>query len=126
MKKNNDGLKQHVETLKRQVNENYDPGVSLFWLDDSFDSVAPMPKTPPQPRVPEQMQEDSAIRSVMKTISRRLLATMTTVMLIYALTDDGDLAMTVGYLDVTLKTGLYYFHERIWNRLRVGMTKIRA
>ena len=84
---------------------------------------------PALPKVPAPVQyekEDSAIRSVIKTISWRILATAATVLLIYALTDDGDLAMTVGYLDATLKMGLYYFHERIWNRVRVGMTKIRT
>ena len=115
MKKNNDG-----------VGESPDPGLSLFWLDDSFDGAMPITKTPRRLHVPEQMQEDSAFRSALKTLSWRLLATMTTVMLIYALTDDGDLAMTVGYLDVTLKTGLYYFHERIWNRVQVGTRKIRT
>jgi len=72
------------------------------------------------------MYADSAVRSLMKTLTWRILATVTTVVVIYALTDDGDLAMTVGYLDVTLKMGLYYFHERIWNRVRVGTKKIRT
>ena len=85
-----------------------------------------MTKTPRRPRVSEKMCADSAIRSVMKTLSFRILATATTVVLIYALTDDGDLAMTVGYLDATLKMGLYYAHERIWNRVDVGTTKIRT
>jgi len=115
MKKNNEG-----------VGESPDPGLSLFWLDDSFDGAMPITKTPRRLHVPEQMQEDSAFRSALKTLSWRLLATMTTVVLIYTLTDDGDLAMTVGYLDVTLKTGLYYFHERIWNRVQVGTRKIRT
>ncbi len=115
MQKNNDG-----------VGESPDPGLSLFWLDDSFDGAMPITKTPRRLHVPEQMQEDSAFRSALKTLSWRLLATMTTVVLIYTLTDDGDLAMTVGYLDVTLKTGLYYFHERIWNRVQVGTRKIRT
>ena len=106
--------------------ESHEPGLSLFWMDESFDGAMPMMKTPRRPRVPEEMHEDSAIRSVIKTISWRILATVTTVLVIYALTDDGDLAMSVGYLEATIKMGLYYFHERIWNRLRVGMTKIRT
>ena len=114
MKKNNDG-----------VGESPDPGLSLFWLDESFGGAMPM-TTPRRSRVPDKMCADSAIRSVMKTLSFRILATATTVVLIYALTDDGDLAMTVGYLDATLKMGLYYAHERIWNRVDVGTTKIRT
>jgi len=114
MKKNNDG-----------VGESPDPGLSLFWLDESFGGAMPM-TTPRRPRVFDKMDEDSAIRSVMKTLSWRILATVTTVVLIYALTDDGDLAMTIGYLEATLKMGLYYVHERIWNRVQVGTRKIRT
>ncbi len=127
MKKKDDG-----------VGGTHDPGMSLFWIDDGLEGA--MTEDPPWPRVPEKeqasevhatqtmfdMYEDSAIRSVIKAVSWRILATVTTVLVIYALTDDGDLAMTVGYLDATLKMGLYYFHERIWNRVRVGMTKVRT
>ena len=108
-----------------------DPGVSLFWLDESFDGTMPvtMPPAPSQPPaiLTEQRPDDeSATRSVLKTFSWRLLATVTTVVVIYVLTENGDLAMTVGYMDAILKMGLYYFHERFWNRLRVGRRKIQA
>ena len=143
MKKKDDG-----------VGESPDPGLSLFWLDDDWEGSTtedPLWSSVPEkeqaseptmfelymdelfvpalPKVPAPVQyvkEDSAIRSVIKTISWRILATATTVLVIYALTDDGDLAMTVGYLEATIELVLYYFHERIWNRVRVGMTKIRT
>jgi len=116
--------------------EASDPGLSLFWVDDGLESTATT--APAWPHVPVKEQtsaaihtmrevtEESAIRSVVKTVSWRILATVTTVFVIYAMTDDGDLAMTVGYLDATIKMGLYYFHERIWNRSRIGMTKVRT
>ena len=122
MKKKDDGW---VVSLYRS-GESSEPGLSLFWMDESFDGAMPMMKTPRRPRVPEKMHEDSAIRSGIKAVSWRILATVTTVLVIYALTDDGDLAMTVGYLEATIKMGLYYFHERIWNRVQVGMTKVRT
>ena len=144
MKKKDDG-----------VGESPDPGLSLFWLDDDWEGSTtedPLWSSVPEkeqaseptmfelymdelyvppalPKVPAPVQyvkEDSAIRSVIKAVSWRILATVTTVLVIYALTDDGDLAMTVGYLEATIELVLYYFHERIWNRLRVGMTKIRT
>ena len=125
MKKKDDG-----------VGGTHDPGVTLFWVDDGLESTATT--APAWPHVPVKEQtsaaihtmreatEDSAIRSVVKTVSWRILATVTTVCVIYALTDDGDLAMTIGYLDATIKMGLYYFHERVWNRSRIGKTNIRA
>ena len=132
--------------------ESPDPGLSLFWLHDDFEGPTtedPLWSSVPEkeqaseptmfelymdelfvpalPKVPVQYEkEDSAIRSVIKAVSWRIFATVTTVLVIYALTDNGDLAMTVGYLDVTLKMGLYYFHERIWNRVQVGTRKIRT
>ena len=143
MKKKDDG-----------VGESPDPGLSLFWLHDDFEGPTtedPLWSSVPEkeqaseptmfdlymdelyvpalPKVPAPVQyekEDSAIRSVIKAVSWRIFATVTTVLVIYTLTDDGDLAMTVGYLDAAIKIGLYYFHERIWNRVRIGMTKIRT
>lgn len=107
-----------------------DPGVSLFWLDDSFEGTMPVTTTAPrQPQFPVAVQEiqgESATRSVLKTLSWRLLATMMTVVVIYVLTENGDLAMTVGYMDAILKMGLYYFHERFWNRMRTRTRKIRT
>ena len=109
-----------------------DPGVSLFWLDDSFDGAMPMPMTATpvrQPQFPvavQQIPDESATRSALKTLSWRLLATVTTVVVIYVLTENGDLAMTVGYMDAILKMGLYYFHERFWNRMRTRTRKIRT
>ncbi len=125
MKKKDDG-----------VGHTHDPGVTLFWVDDGLESTATT--APAWPHVPVKEQtsaaihtmrevtEDSAIRSVIKAVSWRILATVTTAFVIFALTDDGDLAMTVGYLDAILKMGLYYFHERVWNRSRIGRTNIRA
>ena len=107
-----------------------DPGVSLFWLDDSFEGTMPVTTTPAcQPQFPVAVQEipdESATRSALKTLSWRLLATVTTVVVIYVLTENGDLAMTVGYMDAILKMGLYYFHERFWNRMRTRTRKIRT
>ena len=66
------------------------------------------------------MFEESAIRSVIKAISWRVLATLTTALLVYAITGSTEIAVTVGLLEGVAKMGLYYFHERLWNRLRVG------
>ena len=108
-----------------------DPGVSLFWLDDSFEGTMPMtmppaPAQPPAVLTEQRPDDESATRSALKTLSWRLFATATTMVVIYVLTGSSDLALTVGYLDAILKMGLYYFHERFWNRLRVGRQKIRA
>ena len=66
------------------------------------------------------MFEESAMRSVFKAISWRVLATLTTAFLVYLITGSTEFAVTIGVLEGVAKIGLYYFHERLWNRLDVG------
>ena len=66
------------------------------------------------------MFEESAMRSVFKALSWRVLATVTTMLLVYAFTGRTDIAVTVGLLEAATKMVLYYSHERLWNRLDVG------
>ena len=66
------------------------------------------------------MFEESAIRSVFKAISWRILATVTTVLVVYALTGRADILVKVALLETVAKMALYYGHERFWNRLNVG------
>ena len=66
------------------------------------------------------MFEESAIRSVFKAISWRVIATLTTALLVRLITGSTEFAVTVGLLEGVAKIGLYYFHERLWNRLDVG------
>ena len=117
MKKKTDRVRGSVG-----VSITADPGVSLFWLDDSFDGTMPLTAPAPRysPRGPDQQSNESATRSALKALSWRLFGTTWTMVVIYVLTGSSDLALTVGYLDAILKMGLYYLHERFWNRLRVG------
>ena len=61
---------------------------------------------------------------MIKAVSWRVLATLTTTLLVYAFTGRTDLAVTIGLLEATIKMALYYFHERLWNRLNVGRKPI--
>ena len=70
------------------------------------------------------MFEESAMRSVFKAFSWRVLATLTTTLLVYAFTGSTEIAVTVGLLEAVAKMVLYYFHERLWNRLDVGRRPI--
>ena len=72
------------------------------------------------------MFDESATRSVIKAFSWRILATLTTTLLVYAFTQRTDIAVTVGVLEGGTKMVLYFFHERIWNRLNVGRRPLRG
>jgi len=69
------------------------------------------------------MYHESSIRSVIKTISWRVWATLTTVVLVLLFTKKIDIALTVGIIEVFLKMIFYYLHERIWDRIDYGRIK---
>lgn len=57
---------------------------------------------------------DSHLRSIVKTFSWRILATVTTMAVAYAITGQLDTAIAIGSIEFVLKLLLYYGHERIW------------
>jgi len=59
-------------------------------------------------------------RSLVKTMSWRMLATLTTILLVYFFTGKPIIAASVGFLEVFVKMMLYYFHERIWEAVEWG------
>lgn len=71
------------------------------------------------------MFTESNGRSIVKTISWRLLATLTTAALVYAFTGKLNIAIAVGGIEVVLKLLLYYFHERTWNKIPYGKKEIK-
>ena len=62
-------------------------------------------------------------RSIVKSITFRILATVITMVLVWIFTKDLTLATSVGLLEVVLKLIAYYFHERAWGCISWGMTK---
>jgi len=62
-------------------------------------------------------------RSLVKAISWRVIATLTTMSLVFLFTGELILAMGVGVLDVISKLILYYGHERLWNLIKWGKRK---
>jgi uncharacterized membrane protein len=59
-------------------------------------------------------------RTIFKTISWRIVATSTTLFLVYLFTEDIVLSAGVGITESFLKTVIYYIHERVWNRTNYG------
>ncbi len=63
-------------------------------------------------------------RSILKAISWRTWATLTTALLVFIFTGKFVLAITVGALEVLIKMVLYFFHERLWEKIRYGRKEI--
>jgi uncharacterized membrane protein len=65
------------------------------------------------------MKENKS-RSIGKSISWRILATCDTILISFIITGSFAIAATIGSIEVLTKMFLYYFHERVWNRLEYG------
>lgn len=64
-------------------------------------------------------------RSVVKTISWRIWATLTTAALVFVFVGEFKIAAAIGGLEVVIKMILYFFHERWWNKIRYGKKEIK-
>ena len=65
-------------------------------------------------------EQETHLRSIMKSITFRILATLVTILLVVIFTGEFILAMQVGILEVISKLILYYAHERVWGHVRWG------
>jgi uncharacterized membrane protein len=66
---------------------------------------------------------ESHKRSIAKTISWRVAATIITGVVTYFLTGRLDFAVTVGLADTFVKFFIYYAHERMWSRISYGKVR---
>ena len=62
-------------------------------------------------------------RSIAKTFTWRIIATLTTVALVFLFTGELAISLGVGALDVIIKLLFYYLHERAWDSTNWGRTK---
>ena len=66
---------------------------------------------------------ESRLRSVLKAVSWRVLATLTTVVVAYFVIGNVGDALKIGSVEVVVKMGIYYIHERIWAQLPLGAVR---
>jgi uncharacterized membrane protein len=64
---------------------------------------------------------ESKKRTVLKTITWRIIATLTTMMLVYFFTKKITLSLGIGILEVIIKMIVYFCHERLWLRIKLGV-----
>jgi uncharacterized membrane protein len=68
---------------------------------------------------------DKPIKSLMKSVSWRIVGTIDTMVISYFITGKITLALSIGSVEVLTKTILYYFHERIWAHIhRIRLIKL--
>lgn len=61
-----------------------------------------------------EVRRESHLRSVLKGVTWRIVATSTTMIITYWYTGKIDTALMVGGTEFLLKIGIYYLHERAW------------
>jgi uncharacterized membrane protein len=61
-------------------------------------------------------------RSIVKAVSYRLLGSSVTGLILYAVTGKGTISLLGSVADMVLKIGVYFVHERIWDRIQFGRT----
>ena len=66
---------------------------------------------------------DSHKRSIAKAVSYRLMATLTTMTVVFIITRKLVLTLEVGLIDMLAKMGFFYIHERFWAKVKWGKTK---
>jgi adenylylsulfate kinase len=60
-------------------------------------------------------------RSIIKGITWRIIASLTTMTVVFVVTGNLALVASVGLVDVTAKVFFYYLHERTWGRVHWGV-----
>ncbi|TLX71966.1 DUF2061 domain-containing protein [Labilibacter sediminis] len=67
--------------------------------------------------------KEKRYRTLMKTISWRVTGTVDTFVISYLITGKVGLAASISGVEVFTKMILYYWHERLWNRIQYGKEK---
>jgi len=65
---------------------------------------------------------ESHKRSLTKGLTWRIIATVSTVILVFIVTKNFSLTIQIGFLDVMIKFILFYAHERAWINVRWGIS----
>jgi len=63
---------------------------------------------------------ETATRSIVKSISWRLVGTIDTFVISWVITGKVALALSIGSIELVTKMVLYFFHERFWNTIKWG------
>jgi uncharacterized membrane protein len=60
--------------------------------------------------------EDTNIKSIVKSVSWRVVGTIDTIIISFIITGQLTMALSIGSVEVVSKIFLYYLHERAWEK----------
>lgn len=118
------------ETLVSNIIVNGHTYTTKDWIDDINDykwhiSCEGFCKIKNNTAYINTVKEESALaRHILKTISYRILGTLTTVIVAYFLGASIEVSSMIGIGEIILKPVIYFLHERIWYKwIRIGLNK---
>ncbi len=59
-------------------------------------------------------------RSMLKAWTYRVFGTLTSFAVVYIITGKGSLATLIAFWETVVKIGVYYWHERVWDKVKWG------
>ncbi len=68
---------------------------------------------------------EQAPRSLIKTLTYRILIILSNGLLVYIVTEDPRLTGEITLGAAIISTTLYYLHERLWNRIQWGIIHVK-
>ena len=68
-----------------------------------------------------QLPRETGTRSLLKAISWRVVATLTTAAIAFAVTGEVMAAVLIGGSEFFIKLAIYYIHERLWHQIKFGL-----
>ena len=68
----------------------------------------------------KKVVKENHSRSIIKSITFRIIATLTTGVLVFGFTGNFNIALYLMSIDALIKITIYYFHERIWDSIDWG------
>lgn len=69
------------------------------------------------------MRDSSHKRHIAKAVTWRIVGTVDTILLSWIITGDPFTGLKIGVAEVITKMVLYYLHERIWFKVKLGVKK---
>jgi uncharacterized membrane protein len=63
---------------------------------------------------------NTVYRSVVKTITWRIVGTIDTIVISYFITGSFKMGVVIGSIEIISKMVLYFLHERVWQHVNFG------
>lgn len=64
-------------------------------------------------------------RSIVKAISYRIIGTVSTILISFIITGNFKFAVSIGSLELFSKIIIYFLHERMWDRIKLGKVEAK-